>query len=311
MDKIQSLVPFEESTVLLNEPKKLRERAEKEGYLFFKNLLPKEAVMALRKDVLEVCKKHGFLAENTPLMDGIGAKGFIIVESSTNPNYTNYYKDIQQLRSFHALAHHPNLIKALDILFNGETLVHPLKILRTIFPQAQEHTTPPHQDYFHVRGTENTWTSWIPIGNCPTALGGLTLVPGSHYWGLLPEHAAAGAGLIGITVPQDAVWVTAEFSAGDVLMFHSHTVHQGIDNNTPNQMRISMDCRFQALADKKIGPVAVRSPHLHCIDWDGLYQNWPANDSLKYYWKDMDLELDLAAPPTIGTPENPHPGKMG
>jgi hypothetical protein len=310
MDKIQSLVPFEESTPLLNTPDKLRERAQKEGYLFFKKLIPREAVLALRHDVLEVCKKHGFLDESAPLMDGIGAPGFVIVESSVNPKYTNFYREIQQLRSFHGLAHHPQLLAALDVLFGEKTFVHPLKILRTIFPLAQVHTTPPHQDYFHVRGTEDTWTSWIPLGDCPAELGGLTLVPRSHFWGLLPEYPAEGAGLIGIRVPEDSEWVTAEFEAGDVLMFHSHTVHQGIDNNCKDKMRISMDCRFQASGDKKIGPVAIRSPHLHCIDWESLYKTWPENDPLRFYWKDMDLEVDLSAPPTIGTPENPHPGKM-
>lgn len=310
MDKIQSADPFLESTSLLDKPDELRERAKREGYLFFKGLLPAEAVLNLRLEALKVCKKHKFLKNDTSEIDGVGAPGFVIAESSVNPDYLNYYRDIQQLQSFHALAHHPNLLKAMDAVFNGETLVHPLKIMRTIFPCAQNFTTPPHQDFFHVRGTENTWTSWIPLGNCPTELGGLTLVPRSHNWGLLPEHPAEGAGLIGISVPEDAEWVTNEFNAGDVLMFHSHTVHQGIDNNSLDKIRLSMDCRFQALSDKKIGPVAVRSPHLHCIDWDNLYKGWPSNDPLKYYWEGLDLEIDLSAPPTIGTPENPHPGKM-
>ncbi|RZK60763.1 MAG: phytanoyl-CoA dioxygenase [Pedobacter sp.] len=311
MNDVQDVAPFKESTHLLNDPRELRATAEQDGYLFFKALLPAEAIAQVRKDVFEICKKNEFLKDGTTLTDGIAAPGFMILESSVNPAYLNYYREIQQLHSFHALAHDPNLLKALNVLFDGETLVHPLKILRTIFPQAQKHTTPPHQDYFHVRGTENTWTSWIPLGDCDKELGGLTLVPGSQNWGLLPEHPAEGAGLIGINVPSDSKWVIGEFAAGDVLMFHSHTVHQGIDNNSADRIRLSMDCRFQALSEKKIGPVAVRSPHLHCIDWDGLYKKWPANDPLKYYWKDLGLEIDQSAPPTIGTPENPHPTTMG
>lgn len=311
MDKIQSLEPFLESTSLLQQPIKLQKRAQEQGYLFFRNLLPREDVLQLRKDVLEICRKHNFLKKDAPLLDGIGAPGFVIVESSTNSDYTNFYREVQKLRSFHALAHHPNLINALDLIFGETTLVHPLKILRTIFPLAQKYTTPPHQDFFHVRGTENTWTTWITLGDCPAEMGGLTLVPGSHNWGLLPEHAAEGAGMIGIKVPKEAEWVASEFKAGDVLIFHSLTVHQGIDNNSEDKMRISMDCRFQPLSDKKIGPVAIRSPHLHCIDWDGVYSDWEdKEDPLKFYWKDLNLEVDMSAPPTIGTPENPHPGKM-
>jgi ectoine hydroxylase-related dioxygenase (phytanoyl-CoA dioxygenase family) len=307
MNKVKNFEPFEVSNQLIAQPQKLKQRADEKGYLFFRNLLPEDAVFQLRKEVLEVCRKHGFLDESAPLMEGVSAPGFYIIESSTNPDYTNYYKDIQQLHAFHALAHHRNLLTALDSLFGGETFVHPLKILRTIFPAAQNYTTPPHQDYYHVRGTEETWTSWIPLGDCKKELGGLAVVPGSHHWGLLPERPAKGAGLISIDVPEDALWVTGEFKAGDVLMFHSHTVHQGIDNDSKNKIRLSMDCRFQAMEDRKIGPVSIRSPHLHCIDWEGVYKNWPADDSLKYYWKDLDLEVDYSAPPTIGTPENPHP----
>ena len=311
MNDVQHTAPFAESTHLLSDPEKLRQRAEQDGYLFFKELIPNSAIAELRNDVLKICERHNFLKEGAPLMDGIAAPGFVIVESSVNESYVAYYREIQQLHSFHSLAHHPNLLNAFNLLFDGETLVHPLKILRTIFPQAQKHTTPPHQDFFHVRGTENTWTCWMPLGDCPKDLGGLTLVPASHKWGLLPEHPAEGAGLIGINVPSNSKWLMGEFDAGDVLLFHSHTVHQGIDNNSANKLRLSMDCRFQALSEKKIGPVSVRSPHLHCIDWDGLYKSWEANDPLKYYWNDLGLEIDQAAPPTIGTPENPHPKAMG
>lgn len=310
MNDVHDVAPFKESTSLLNHPDHLREAAKQDGYLFFRSLIPASAIIELRNDILQICKKHQFLDPKASVTDGIANPGFMVLESSVNPVYLNYYRDVQQLRSFHALAHHPKLLSALNVLFEGETLVHPLKILRTIFPQAQKHTTPPHQDYFHVRGTENTWTTWIPLGDCDKNLGGLTLVPGSHNWGLLPEHPAEGAGLIGINVPNDSKWVMGEFNVGDLLIFHSHTVHQGIDNNSADKLRISMDCRFQPLADKKIGPVAVRSPHLHCIDWDGLYANWDKEDPLKYYWKDLGLEIDQSAPPTIGTPENPHPMAM-
>jgi hypothetical protein len=227
MNKVKNFEPFEESTHLIAEPRKLKQRADEKGYLFFRNLLPEDAVLQLRKEVLEVCRKHGFLDKEAPLMEGVSAPGFYIIESSVNRDYTNYYKDIQQLRSFHALAHHRNLLSALDSLFGGETFVHPLKILRTIFPAAQNFTTPPHQDYYHVRGTEKhgqagylweivkkSWEVWqwcqVPtIGDCYL------------------NGRRKAQGLISIDVPEDALWVTGEFEAGDVLMFHSHTGTSG------------------------------------------------------------------------------------
>ena len=47
-------------------------------------------------------------------------------------------------------------------LFGEPVLVHPLFVMRNIFPQRPESTTPAHQDYVHIQGTPDTYTVWIP-----------------------------------------------------------------------------------------------------------------------------------------------------
>lgn len=49
-----------DSSPLLDDPQALRERAESDGYLFFKQLLPREDVHAVRRDLLAVVEKHGW-----------------------------------------------------------------------------------------------------------------------------------------------------------------------------------------------------------------------------------------------------------
>ena len=49
----------------------------------------------------------------------------------------------------------------------------------------------------------------------------------------IPDGAATGGD-----------WVGGQINAGDVLMFHSLTVHAG-SPNLSNRLRISLDCRFQ------------------------------------------------------------------
>ena len=63
-------------------------------------------------------------------------------------------------------------------------LRHPRSIARIIFPDYPASTTPPHQDYVHIQATEAVWAAWIPLGDCPKEMGGLTLMPGSHRQGL-------------------------------------------------------------------------------------------------------------------------------
>ena len=98
------------------------------------------------------------------------------------------------MESFHAFAHHPAILDMCDKLFGEKTLVHPRNIGRIMFPENTKYTTPAHQDYIHIRGTEETYTAWIPLGPCPTALGGLSVLSGSHRDGIYPVKPAFGAG---------------------------------------------------------------------------------------------------------------------
>lgn len=300
-------VPYKDSTPLLSDPEALRERGRADGYLFFRGLLDPEPIWALRKQILEICAKHGFLEPGVPPEKAQARDEFFILESSEDPAYRAYYRDIQKLRDFHALAHHPDLIRARSAIFGDDVFTHPLVILRTIFPKALEHTTPPHQDYYFIRGSKETWTAWIPLGDCPKSHGSLTLWPGSHKKGFLPVEESKGVGLIKVVFPEEPVWAEGDFKCGDFVTFHSHTVHKGLPNNTENNLRISIDCRAQARKDTLVAPVSIANPHLHPVEWEGVYEDWDADDELRYYWKNYSLTMEDEAPPPVGTPENPHP----
>ena len=306
-ESVANLVSFKDATPLLDDPQALRAQADVDGYLFFKGLLDPTPIWSLRHQILEICAKHGFLEPGVPIEKAQARAGFCVVESSEDPVYQNYYCDIQKLRDFHALAHDPDLIRARSIFFDDEVTPHPLVILRTIFPKATQHTTGAHQDFYHVRGSEETWTAWMPLGDCPRTLGSLVAWPGSHKRGLMPVVESQGAGLVKTILPEEPTWASADFECGDVLTFHSHTVHKGLPNMSESSVRLSMDCRAQARKDRVVAPVSVDNPHLHPVDWDGVYAGWDPQDKLRYYWKEYSLIIDREAPPAIGTPENPHP----
>ena len=63
---------FTDSTPLLSTPDELRARAEEEGFLFFKSFLPKEVLLELRGQILEIVDRYGWLKKGTERMDGIG-----------------------------------------------------------------------------------------------------------------------------------------------------------------------------------------------------------------------------------------------
>ena len=228
--------PFSVSNELLNQPDKLKKRAKQDGYLYFKGLIDSESIHRLRQDFLEICHQHGWAQGGDTLMDGIRTGGPYM---EGDDGYWPVLDEFQSLESFHAFAHHPSIIGMCDTLFGEKTLVHPRNIGRIMFPENTKYTTPAHQDFIHIRGTEETYTGWIPLGDCPMHLGGLTVLVGSHRSGIYPVKPAFGAGGVGIdTEPLEAEglhWVSGDYEIGDAMFFHSHTVHKALPNQTYRQ----------------------------------------------------------------------------
>ena len=165
--------PFAVSNDLLNQPEQLQKRAQQDGYLVFKGLIDSDSIQNLRRDFLEICHRHGWAQGGDSLMDGIRIGGPFM---EGDEGYWPVLDEFQSLESFHAFAHHPGIIDMCDTLFGEKTLVHPRNIGRIMFPENTKYTTPAHQDFIHIRGTEETYTGWIPLGDCPTHIGGLTVL---------------------------------------------------------------------------------------------------------------------------------------
>jgi ectoine hydroxylase-related dioxygenase (phytanoyl-CoA dioxygenase family) len=283
---------FIDSTALMDDPTALRQRAAEDGYLFFKQFLPKAEIAALRADMLGVVEKYGWRQKG---QDAYG--GLIDVEALNQvPEEqmrtdigvsTEAYNDVQRLERFHRLPHHPRLVSLYRTLFDKEVLVHARHIGRMITAHKSVFPTPPHQDFPLIQGTSNTWTCWFPIGDCARELGGLTVLKGSHRYGYLPIQPAKGAG--GIAVPlcaYDKDWVEGDFEAGDILTFSSYTIHRALRCQLREQIRLSLDVRYQSIDE----PIEAKSLLPHCdLTWEDIYANWEKDD-LKYYWRDLLLE---------------------
>ena len=288
MELMEKMEAFKDSFSIRNNPTRLRKRADKDGYLFIKRLVEPEAVWQVRHDILSIAKKHGLLKPNTNVMDGIANPEVRYIEAACD-QWKEYYTEIQACRSFHQLAHHPNIVALFENLFGKKVLVHPRNISRTIFPNLTKFTTPPHQDYFYIKGTPNTWTLWTPLGDCNDDLGGLAVAPGTHKLGMLDVRKADGAGGHACPTDPDFKWVYNETSCGDVVMFHSYIIHQGRDNSTVDKIRLSCDYRYQPM-DEDVHPSSLL-PHFNLKPWEEVYRDWPKNDKLQFFWKNEELKV--------------------
>ncbi|KAJ3400442.1 hypothetical protein HDV05_001091 [Chytridiales sp. JEL 0842] len=145
-------------------------------------------------------------------------------------------------------------------------LTLPFKWLRAV---SKNLCTGPHLDRVYLgAGSQNLLTIWTPMGNLPAEQGGLCMADKSHnsaaYERLRKEYGLVPAGKDGtksgwITeMPEDIVkmygisedirWVTADFQAGDIVVFGLDVLHMTVNNSTSN-WRISCETRWQPLED--------------------------------------------------------------
>ena len=70
-------------------------------------------------------------------------------------------------------------------------------------------------------------------------------------------------------------WLTTTTRPGDVLVFHSHTVHRAGPNLTRDRLRVSVDFRYQA----RSLPIAEGNLMPHTGDsWPEVYQDWKSTE---------------------------------
>ncbi len=280
--------PFIDCTDLISDRSRLLEHGRQNGYLFFPGLLPTEPVLELRRQVLHVAEQHELLEPDTHPDAGIRRKGVFICEQDGSETFRRFYIDVQKLRLFHALPHHERIVRVLEVLFGEPVFIHPRHICHAIFPGEHQYTTPPHQDFHPVRGAQDTWTVWTPLGDCDAELGGLAIARGSNRRGFLKDNDVRSWKLL----EDSTEWVWHPFRCGDVVMFHSLTIHRGRDNMTEDRIRLATSARYQSVSE----PVdeAALSVHLGCAKWEEVYSEWETDDPLKYYWNAIDMDVQPA-----------------
>lgn len=273
---------------LLAQPDALRARFEQEGYVFLRGLLPVDTLLALRREIAAICARHGWIRGGEATMDAIAV---VPPCNEGEERYFAVYDEVQKLEALHALAHEPALLGLMRALLGESAFPHPLGIVRLMFPDNAECTTPPHQDFPNNQGTPELYASWIPLGDCPLELGGVAILERSHTAGLLPLAYSLGAGTRQAVLDEPLAsrrWLASDYRAGDVLVFHSVTVHRALLNRTGDRMRLSCDFRYQRQGEALVARSL--QPHFGRLGWEEIYRGWHST-RLQYYWKGLDYRV--------------------
>lgn len=254
-----------DSSLLLGDAEALRQRTEEDGYLFFRGFFRRDDVMAARREIVTRVAAGDIFVEGSDPMDAMRKPGG--ANNNFQPELTQGNKPLLDL------LYGETTMGFYAELFGEPALHYDFTWLRTMGPGQG---SGPHCDIVYMgRGErERLMTAWVPLGDAPMRLGGLTILEGSHLqherlrhylqrdvdsyctngrhapeieagkksweWnGLLAKDPGALRRKLG------GRWLTTDYEAGDLLTFTMRTVHASLDNQTENRLRFSSDSRYQ------------------------------------------------------------------
>src|SRR5438105_2993927 len=112
-----SFQEFRVSNDAINDSEELQRRIDAEGYLFIRSLQDPDELGALRRDILGVCRKGGWLREDTDLMAGIAETSRRCTEGDLE--YAQVYHEIYKLQSFQQAGHWPEVLAFMEKVIGG------------------------------------------------------------------------------------------------------------------------------------------------------------------------------------------------
>jgi hypothetical protein len=261
----------------------LRARFREWGYLYIRNYVPGGRCDDLLARMLDELDPHIRMDAHSgcPVLNG---EPFF----ETDAIWDAVYPGIQSLEEFHSFFHDEHLIELMRTVTGAEVFVYPIKMARISTPRKIGYETPPHQDAHSHRAGPTMAGIWVALHDISREMGRLKVLPGSHKCGVRQVYEAEGVGGVQCEIfPGETTWHVSDYGKGDVLIFHSRTVHKAEPNLTENAARLSVDTRF---CDHGAPVFSTNlEPHhgwrIEGLGWERIYQGWQRNE-YQYYWKD-------------------------
>lgn len=217
--------------------------------MFLRGLLDPDMVRAVGRDGLRHLQQAGWTA---PGADPLRARPLRPVravrmrDAFGDPGYRRILTDA----TFNAIPFTTPLADLMAQILGPQGFCYPLKIPRVVYPTRLVPRQPGnfvHKDYGSV---QDMFTCWVPLGDVPRTLGGLALAPGSQHRATVRPRPLTH---------MEKGWVSTDYKAGDVLVFHCLTTHAALPNRE-RRMRFSAEFRWQ-LADQPAPRRMVMGPH--------------------------------------------------
>lgn len=223
-----------ESNDILGDREATEARWAKDGYLFFRQVLPLDALTLVRQRYMETLEGMGVVdpGAEEPIWNGASVE-----------NFPTKVPELYQSKIWRDFVASPDVLSFFSTVLGETAAFVPIMYYRVSPPTNVVNL--PHQDGFYNRGF-NFRVCWIPLMSIDERAGGLAIAPGVHTGDYL--HAQSDAPRF--RIPDDAIpaWHRSDYEMGDALIFHHKTPHMGLPNAS-DRFRLSMDVRFLAQSD--------------------------------------------------------------
>jgi len=265
---------LKESNYRKNNLNDLKGSFSENGYLYFKNFFDESVIVNLRNIIIDILKKESWIKNITDQVIPL-----LPVRKVGDIEFFKCIEAIMAKEEIHKFCNNSLILDFLEQFIGRGIIIHPRKTIRLIYPYLmnQEGLFLAHQDFYYVKGEIDTITIWIPLGNYPIEYGGLKILEGSHKKGLFPIKKDKSGEFLSCKVSdieiKDHDWKQANYKIGDVLIFHSLTLHEtGINHS--DEFRLSIDFRASArnglINKNQLFPCYY--PKISA--WESLTKNW-------------------------------------
>lgn len=242
----------------------MRRNFVRDGYCYIPQSLGRQAVLNAKEEVLREFAHRGDILDATKpikeavLREGCAAGCVPFLEGRNSSTHSEAMVNVLEGERIRAV-----VAAVLGVQSGGDVATFDYKWLRAV-PQGQ--FSGAHVDWVYMGGgSHELVTCWIPIGDIPVHMGTLAVCEGSHRlpsfarlretYGKLDweEDNLDGSGWftddpMEITQLFGGKWLSADFAAGDILIFGMKTLHMSTTNTT-DKVRLSCDVRWQPASD--------------------------------------------------------------